>query len=94
MTLFSAHDSTLIGLLCAFKLQQPVAWPEYGSFLMMELLEVEEGTSKDLYVRFSLNGDVLRLMWLEGEPTDMMLLDQLIDKVQNEGKATEGMTVQ
>mgnify|MGYP003867368317 CR=1 FL=1 len=94
MTLFSAHDSTLIGLLCAFKLQQPVAWPEYGSFLMMELLEVEEGTSKDLYVRFSLNGDVLRLMWLEGEPTDMILLDQLIDKVQNEGKATEGMTVQ
>jgi hypothetical protein len=99
MTLFSAHDSTLIGLLCAFKLKQPVAWPEYGSFLMMELLEVEEfeggsSTSKDLYVRFSLNGEKLPLMWLDGEPTDMIQLDQLFDKVKNEGKATEGMAAE
>jgi len=105
MTLYSAHDSTLIGLLCAFKLEQPVAWPEYGSFLMMELLEVEVSEStrendapaasnkkKDLYVRFSLSGELLRSMWDEGEPSDMILLDRLAEKLRNEGKATAGMT--
>jgi acid phosphatase len=40
LVLYSAHDSTLIGLLCALKLEQPVAWPEYGSYLMMELWQV------------------------------------------------------
>lgn len=92
MTLYSAHDSTLIGLLCAFKLEQPVAWPEYGSFLMMELLEVTEGDTKELYIRFSLCGELLRLMWQEeGEPYDMMPLSTLMEKLKNEGKATEGM---
>lgn len=100
MTLYSAHDSTLIGLLCAFKLERPVAWPEYGSFLTMELLEVSEekkaGVGKktpgDLYVRFTLNGERLRTMWDDGEPAEMILLDRLAQKLSNEGKATEGLT--
>lgn len=29
-TLISAHDSTLIGLLCALKLRMPAVWPEYA----------------------------------------------------------------
>jgi acid phosphatase len=37
--LFSCHDSSLIGLLCAFHLEQPSVWPEYGSVLKIELLE-------------------------------------------------------
>jgi len=103
LTLYSAHDSTLIGLMCALKLEQPVEWPEYGSFLMMELLEVTttttttalqdgeaESEKKGLYVRFSLCGELLRSMW--DEPADMILLDRLVEKLRNEGKATEGMT--
>jgi len=98
MTLYSAHDSTLIGLLCAFKLEQPIAWPEYGSFLMLELLEVTDtsGTddderNRDLYIRFSLNGELLRSL-MDEEPLDMILLDRLAERLRNEGKATEGMT--
>jgi len=37
--LYSCHDSSLIGLLCAFHLEQPTEWPEYGSVLKIELLE-------------------------------------------------------
>ena len=98
MTLYSAHDSTLIGLLCAFKLERPVAWPEYGSFLMMELLEVSEedennSRTPDLYGRFSLNGERLRTMWDDDrEPSDMILLEKLADKLSNEGKATERLS--
>lgn len=78
-----------------------MAWPEYGSFLMTELLEVsgEDGddrdddkTGQDLYVRFSLNGELLRSMWDVGQPSDMVLLERLTEKLRNEGKATEGMT--
>jgi len=38
--IYSCHDSSLIGLLCAFRLEQPAKWPEYGSFLKVELIEV------------------------------------------------------
>lgn len=68
--IYSAHDSTLIGLMCAFQLTQPAEWPEYASYLKIELLAVEEGeeeattsnTTKQTkyYVRFSLNGSLLR----------------------------------
>jgi hypothetical protein len=93
MTLYSAHDSTLFGLLCAFKLEQPIAWPEYGSFFMMELLEVfDSETKEELYIRFSINGELLRTHW-ENEPTDMILLSTLVKKLQTEGAATTGMTI-
>jgi hypothetical protein len=60
MILYSAHDSTLIGLICAMKLEQPVSWPEYGSYIMVELLEVTDSSdgdavhnrNTDLFVRF------------------------------------------
>ena len=38
---FSAHDSSLIGLMCAFRLQQPSEWPEYGSYLKIELFKAQ-----------------------------------------------------
>lgn len=95
MILYSAHDSTLIGLLCAFKLQQPSLWPDYGSFLMMELLEVtddiEKSETKEHYIRFSLNGELLNSHW-EKEPSDMILLATLAEKLRHEGEATLGMT--
>lgn len=40
--IFSGHDSTLIGLLCAFRLEQPAEWPPYGSIFKMELWKVIE----------------------------------------------------
>ena len=74
--IYSCHDSSLIGLLCAFKLEPPAQWPEYGSFLKVELFKVEEAQNADVedsssggstivkhYVRFSLNGEVLKSSW-------------------------------
>eukprot|EP00979_Chaetoceros_neogracilis_P007174 scaffold1506_cov220-Chaetoceros_neogracile.AAC.4 len=40
--IYSCHDSSLIGLMCAFRLEQPAEWPEYGSFLKVELFKTEE----------------------------------------------------
>lgn len=57
LTIWSAHDSTLIGLLCAFRLRRPSTWPEYASCLLLELLE--DCDSREQFVRFSLNGEVL-----------------------------------
>jgi hypothetical protein len=69
LIIFSCHDSSLIGLLCAFHLEQPSVWPEYGSVLKVELLEkiehspTENHDHVELVVRFSLNGEHLRSMW-------------------------------
>ena len=97
LILYSAHDSTLIGLLCAFKLEQPIQWPEYGSYWMMEVLEEEiANDNNQFYIRFSLNGEVLRHMWgddaKEESANDMILLDRLVELLKNEDKATQGMT--
>lgn len=75
LTLWSAHDSTLIGLMCAFRLEQPAVWPEYGSYIMVELLE----KANDLYVRFSLNGEVLKTRWDHDTPKEMIKL-KLLDE--------------
>lgn len=91
--IYSAHDSTLIGLLCAFQLEMPSIWPEYGSYLKLELLEVTTTTSgedsnntkKEHVVRFSLNGDLLRSMWDQDQPMIEIPLDLLAHKVQTEG---------
>ena len=105
LVLYSAHDSTLIGLLCALKLEQPVAWPEYGSFLLMELLQVAVVNNQDTiesetvgdnaawYIRFSLNGQLLRNMWEEDEqPQEMIRLQRLMEKLEKEDAATRGLT--
>jgi hypothetical protein len=40
LTIWSAHDSTLLGLLCAYRLERPPVWPEYASYLVLELVQV------------------------------------------------------
>jgi len=62
--IFSGHDATLISLMCAFQLERPKVWPDYGSYLKMDLLRnddlVESGNSDGFFVRFSLNGEPLK----------------------------------
>jgi len=69
--IYSCHDSSLIGLMCAFRLEQPAVWPEYGSYLKVELFKSQDQDGKgdgatgevNYYVRFSLNGQVLKSSW-------------------------------
>ncbi len=68
--IYSGHDSTLIGLMCAFRLEQPTQWPEYGSYLKVELIEevtLQQHPPKEdtiqYWVRFSLNGQPLKSQW-------------------------------
>lgn len=87
VTIWSGHDSTLIGLLCAYQLEQPAVWPEYGSYIKIELLEVSdmEGMGeKEYFVRFSLNGEMLRSQW-DGELKEMIPLAALEEKIRTEG---------
>ena len=79
MTLWSAHDSALIGLLCALRLVQPVDWPEYASCLKVELWSVEG----EKMVRFRLNDEVLASEW--DEPLEMIPLDVLVEKIKIDG---------
>lgn len=94
--IYSCHDSSLIGLMCAFRLEQPAEWPEYGSFLKVELFkaessspEPEEETKTEYYIRFSLNGEVLKSSWgvdqEDGaEPREMICLKQLSASIARE----------
>lgn len=92
LTIYSAHDSTLIGLLCAFRLEIPSVWPEYGSYLKMELLEVTEADvdqttgeeQKEFVVRFYLNGNLLRSQW-HGELRKEITLGKLAYYISTEG---------
>ena len=104
MTLWSAHDSTLIGLLCAYRLERPAEWPEYASYLIMELIEVTTTSTSDgnnnnnskqekgFFVRFSLNGQHLKMQWEDDEEgMDMIplaLLRERIDTVGSEPTTT------
>ena len=87
--IYSAHDSTLIGLMCGFRLEQPSVWPEYGSYLKMELLEVQtvgKDNEKEHVVRFSLNGSPLRSVWDEDKPPLAEIpLHLLAHKAKTEG---------
>jgi Histidine phosphatase superfamily (branch 2) len=84
--IYSAHDSTLIGLLCAFRLEQPSVWPEYGSYLKLELLEaVTTKGETQLLVRFSLNGEILKSQWAEGESLEAIPLDRLTENIKLDG---------
>eukprot|EP00580_Thalassiosira_gravida_P018585 CAMPEP_0201661860 /NCGR_PEP_ID=MMETSP0494-20130426/4104_1 /ASSEMBLY_ACC=CAM_ASM_000839 /TAXON_ID=420259 /ORGANISM="Thalassiosira gravida, Strain GMp14c1" /LENGTH=481 /DNA_ID=CAMNT_0048140081 /DNA_START=87 /DNA_END=1532 /DNA_ORIENTATION=+ len=96
LCIYSAHDSTLIGLLCVLQLEQPAEWPEYGSALKVELIGEEDGDrpTKALqhWVRFSLNGQVLRSTWLvddNNETATMVPLDRLADMIESEHELFE-----
>lgn len=97
--IYSGHDSSLIGLMCAFRLQQPSEWPEYGSYLKVELFEAEPintqtteevvANEKEYLVRFSLNGNVLKSDWGLGEDEyleakDMIPLQHLDASIKRE----------
>ncbi len=90
--IYSAHDSSLIGLICAFRLQQPSHWPEYGSYLKVELFEahdINDDANKEYYVRFSLNNNVLKSTWGVGEenylePKEMIPLHHLDSSIKND----------
>ncbi|KAL3770753.1 hypothetical protein ACHAWU_009660 [Discostella pseudostelligera] len=96
LCIYSAHDSTLIGMLCVFQLEQPAAWPEYGSALKIELIREEEGQQSDAdnsiavrqhWVRFSLNGQLLRSTWClddNNEPSSMVALNELAEMIHAE----------
>eukprot|EP00581_Thalassiosira_minuscula_P007041 CAMPEP_0183709128 /NCGR_PEP_ID=MMETSP0737-20130205/5238_1 /TAXON_ID=385413 /ORGANISM="Thalassiosira miniscula, Strain CCMP1093" /LENGTH=543 /DNA_ID=CAMNT_0025937143 /DNA_START=11 /DNA_END=1642 /DNA_ORIENTATION=- len=43
LNIFSGHDATLISILCFFRIERPAVWPEYGSYLKMELLRDDYG---------------------------------------------------
>jgi hypothetical protein len=94
--IYSAHDSTLIGLLCAFRLEQPAKWPEYGSYFKAELIEarpINAASSEEqavrYLVRFSLNGEVLRCKWeddeCDTEPLHMIPVELLSEYVSTKG---------
>jgi acid phosphatase len=95
LLLYSAHDSTLIGLLCAFRLEQPSKWPEYGAWLKIELIECcgidsdDETSDKEHFVRFSLSGNVLKSQWdPKDDPVEVISLTELAEKVTTEGSQT------
>jgi hypothetical protein len=88
LTIWSAHDSTLIGLLCAFRLQMPAVWPEYASAFVMELIEVGtagDSNKREYFVRFSMNGEQLNSEWKGLPVMDLMPLDVLLTKLGQGG---------
>mmetsp|Transcript_28044 Transcript_28044/g.66839 ORF Transcript_28044/g.66839 Transcript_28044/m.66839 type:complete len:451 (+) Transcript_28044:163-1515(+) len=87
LCIYSAHDSTLIGLISILQLEQPARWPEYASYLKMELIQEEKETEEVLWVRFSLNGELLRSKWLtgsEGQPLRMVPLGSLVEMIEED----------
>lgn len=83
---YSAHDSTLIGLLRALRLEQRGQRPGYTSCFKIELLQVtprdKENNSDDepqYWVRCSLNNERLKCQredeHIEDEPMDMIPLN-------------------
>jgi len=91
LTVYSCHDSSLIGLLCALRLEQPSHWPEYGAVLKMELLErtKRDGASDEGDVahvlRFCLNGELLRSMWNDN-PREEIPMEEFISLITTEGR--------
>lgn len=105
LRIYSAHDSTLIGLMCLLQLERPTEWPEYGSFLKIELIR-EEDEGEDLlavatveqrkakyWVRFSLNGQILKSTWCcdeNNEPLPMVRLNDLEQMIHLEHELLTG----
>jgi acid phosphatase len=100
LRIYSAHDSTLIGLLCLLQLERPAEWPEYGSYLKIELIREEDDDGENeaekksrYFVRFSLNGQVLKSTWCfneSGEPKSMIPLIDLEDMIHLEHELLDG----
>jgi len=91
LIVYSCHDSSLIGLLCALRLEQPSHWPEYGAVLKMELLErskkhgaSDEGDATHV-LRFYLNGELLRSMWNDN-PREEIPMEEFISLITTEGR--------
>ena len=83
LVVWSGHDSTLFGLLAVFALDAPVAWPPYAAQLVLEVLEETSGRERPCgwYVRFKLNGEVLRCsLGCTGEPVAIVPLDDVASK--------------
>ena len=94
--LYSAHDSTLIGLLCALRLEQPAVWPEYGSTLTLELIEAVCNTSGETnhLVRFILNGNILKSQWNDDEePYETIPLDRLTEYIKIDGLGEDNLSL-
>ena len=94
LIVYSCHDSSLIGLLCALRLEQPSVWPEYGAVLKVELLEKEKVASGSNggdnsgvthVLRFFLNGELLRSMWND-IPRDEIPIEEFVSLVSSEGR--------
>jgi hypothetical protein len=80
MTIWSAHDSSIVGLLCAYRLERHSEWPEYASHLVLELWQDE--TTGERFVQFSMNGAPLQCRWEgDAEPQDRIPLDRLVENV-------------
>ncbi|GAX16529.1 acid phosphatase [Fistulifera solaris] len=91
MIVWSGHDSSLIGLLCAYRLERPSTWPEYASYLCLELLETKAG---EQYIRFSLNGEVLKSQWEDDDELwDKIPLEMLQQKVSTMGADTQSESI-
>ena len=72
-------------------MEQPTKWPEYGSYIKIELLEVmmtdndtDTKQKKEYVVRFFLNGKLLRSNW-HGKTRETIPLDVLAHYIQTEG---------
>ena len=94
--LYSAHDSTLIGLLCVLRLEQPAVWPEYGSTLTLELIEAVCNTSGETHhlVRFILNGNILKSQWNDDEePYETIPLDRLTEYIKIDGLGEDNLSL-
>ena len=91
--LWSAHDSTLFGLLGYFRLAAPAKWPAYGAQLRVDVLlsrsESETaaaalqptgigGARPPASLRFSLNGEVLKSALLVEDGEELVDLDGAI----------------
>ncbi|MGK3736068.1 MAG: hypothetical protein ACI8RD_009940 [Bacillariaceae sp.] len=94
LIVYSCHDSSLIGLLCALNLEQPSHWPEYGAVMKLELLEKkmqpqdqenEETGDVEYVLRFYLNGELLRSMWND-DLREEISLEEFIHYTSTVGK--------
>ena len=90
LIVYSCHDSSLIGMLCALRLEQPSVWPEYGAVLKVELLERVKARSGDdgdvsHVLRFFLNGELLRSMWND-TPRDEIAIEEFVSLISTEGR--------
>ena len=95
MIIYSAHDSSLIALMCMFRLELPSKWPEYSSFLKVELVEVSSNSEEsseggdasiEYFVRFYLNGNLIKSKWDDDhEAAESISLQDLAHRVKTVG---------